>query len=379
MVATRLQESAAPSAASTESARAPAKKRAYFVDILRLIASFQMVNGHTLDAVLMNEARGGAYWGDYLWFRGMVSVSFMFVAGFAFHLATLARFEKHRSSRDEVRKRFRRGVDLILIGYLLRVPYDYIHRWGEVPSELIDVLMRCNVLQCIGITLLILEGLTVLAKRPRQVAIAAALISALLIALAPFTDAWIPTGTWHPLLAYVSHQAGSMFPVVPWSTFMLAGCAMGFVSMPEGSNTHWRVSFSRLLLIFASLWALKFALQSSPVSFVTSVTHANSRPVFILERLAAVTLTIAALNLIALPIKRFPKFLLALSGETLFLYVFHLVVIFSLPFGVYRMVGKTLSFPQAFGVSACMLLLTAAAGLGWARFKIWRAARKAHA
>ncbi len=377
MVATRLHETASPEAESAPLPVAKIKKRAYFVDILRLIASFQMVNGHTLDAVLMNEARGGAYWGDYLWFRGMVSVSFMFVAGFAFHLATLARFEKHRASRAEVNRRFRRGVDLIIIGYLLRVPYDYLHRWSEVPESLIETLLRCNVLQCIGIVLLTLEALTVLAKRPRQVALGAAVIAAVLVALAPVTDAMIPQGAWHILLAYVSHQAGSMFPVVPWGTFMLAGCAIGYWAMPEGSATHWRVSFGRLIAVFFGLWVLQQGMEASPWSFVTGETHPSSRPAFIVERVAAVTLAIAVLNLLALPITRFPKFLRTLSGETLFLYVFHLVVIFSLPFGVSRMIGRTLDFPQAFVVSACMLVLTAVCGLGWARFKAWRATRKA--
>ncbi|MEM6730941.1 MAG: heparan-alpha-glucosaminide N-acetyltransferase domain-containing protein [Myxococcota bacterium] len=376
MVATRVHDAADPSAQLPPERAPKSKPRAYFVDILRLIASFQMVNGHTLDAVLVDSARGGEYWGDYIWFRGMVSVSFMFVAGFAFHLATLARFEKHRASRPEIHRRFRRGVDLIIIGYLLRVPYDYLHRWSEVPSELIDVLLRCNVLQCIGISLLILETLTVLAKRPRQVAVAASAICAGLVIVAPAADALVPEGPWHILLAYVSHQSGSLFPVIPWATFMLSGCAIGFFAMPQGSSTPWRVSFLRLMAVFAGLWALGQVMDLSPVSFVTAETHVNSRPSFIVERLGAITFAIAILCLVSFPIRRFPKVLRTLSGETLFLYVFHLVVIFSLPFGVSRTIGRTLSFPEALGVSAVMLVLTATAGLGWNRFKRWRTERK---
>ena len=38
------------------------KKRArvWFVDVVRLIASFQMINGHTLDALMVDELRQGA-------------------------------------------------------------------------------------------------------------------------------------------------------------------------------------------------------------------------------------------------------------------------------------------------------------------------------
>jgi len=189
-----------------------------------------MVNGHTLDAVLALEFRAGPYWGDYLWFRGMVSVAFMFVAGFAFHLATLARFEKHRSRPQEIRKRFRRGVDLIIIGYLLRFPFDYLHRLGDIPNGLSDVLLRCNVLQCIGVTLIILEALTVWCRSPRQVVLFAGLLAAGATLIAPLTDPLVPGGVWQVFLSYVSHQSGSLFPLIPWSTFMLSGAVIGYLS-----------------------------------------------------------------------------------------------------------------------------------------------------
>ncbi|MEM6531361.1 MAG: heparan-alpha-glucosaminide N-acetyltransferase domain-containing protein [Myxococcota bacterium] len=378
MVATRSPEPPAGIAPPIEGEASVLKPkgRAYFVDILRLIASFQMVNGHTLDAVLLPSARGGPYWGDYIWFRGMVSVSFMFVAGFAFHLATLARFEKHRASPEEVRKRFRRGVDIILIGYLLRVPYDYLHRWSEVPSTLVDQLLRCNVLQCIGVTLIVLEALTIWLKKPEHVAYAASALAALAIIAAPITDAWVPAGPAHVLLAYLSHQAGSLFPVIPWSTFMLAGCAIGFWAMPASSATPWRTTLVRLLAVAAGLWVFGEILEASPWTLTTTATHSNSRPRFIVERLTAIVLAIAVLCLVASPIRRFPSFLRTLSSETLFLYVFHLVVIFSLPFGVARLIGKTLPLHQAVWVSLFMLIFTAAAGLGWSRLKRWRKERR---
>lgn len=335
-----------------------------------------MVNGHTLDAVLLDSARGGSVWGDYLWFRGMVSVSFMFVAGFAFHLATLARFEKHRARPEEIKRRFRRGVDLIIIGYLLRVPYDYLFRPSEIPDTLIDQLLRCNVLQCIGVTLIVLELLTVLAKRPRQVAVAATLLAATIVCLAPLTDPIDPHGPFHIVLSYVSHEAGSMFPVIPWATFMLAGAAIGFWAMPDGARTRWPLTLSRLLIVTLVLWAVSKLIAVAGISNSLPGVHPNSHPRFIVERLMSVTLLTAGLCLVSFRIKRFPKLLRTLSGETLFLYVFHLVVIFSLPFGVSRTIGRTLALPQALVVSCAMLVVTVAAGVAWNRSKSWRQQRR---
>ena len=80
-------------------------KRVVFVDVLRLIALAQMVNGHTLHAVLQATERQGEFYQGYLWFRGLVSVAFMLVAGLAFHITTLARFERHRSDPAARRRR----------------------------------------------------------------------------------------------------------------------------------------------------------------------------------------------------------------------------------------------------------------------------------
>ena len=67
--------------------RAP---RVWFVDVVRLLASLQMVNGHTLDAVMLPALKQGSFFDTYNWGRGLVSVGFLMVAGIAFHVSTLA-------------------------------------------------------------------------------------------------------------------------------------------------------------------------------------------------------------------------------------------------------------------------------------------------
>ena len=67
--------------------------RVLFVDVVRLCALLQMINGHTLDAVLALSERVGPGFERYRFARGLVSVAFLVVAGIAFFLTTLARFE----------------------------------------------------------------------------------------------------------------------------------------------------------------------------------------------------------------------------------------------------------------------------------------------
>jgi hypothetical protein len=65
---------------STESHAAPARPpRVWFVDVVRLLASLQMVNGHTIDAVLLPSIEQGPIFDRYNWARGLVSVCFLMV------------------------------------------------------------------------------------------------------------------------------------------------------------------------------------------------------------------------------------------------------------------------------------------------------------
>ena len=96
--------------------------RVVVVDALRLLATVQMVEGHTLDAVLALDLRSGAAFELWRWARGLTSVAFLFAAGLSFYLATVRRLDAHLASRAERRRRFTRGATLIGVGYALRAP-----------------------------------------------------------------------------------------------------------------------------------------------------------------------------------------------------------------------------------------------------------------
>ena len=129
----------------TTGAQLPASRppRVWFVDVVRLLASLQMVNGHTLDAVMLPALKQGPFFDTYNWGRGLVSVGFLMVAGIAFHVSTLARFERHRANPVAIRARFRRALVVIaavgvqrelehqpLAGTLDRQQLQVVHRIG---------------------------------------------------------------------------------------------------------------------------------------------------------------------------------------------------------------------------------------------------------
>ncbi|MEZ6197095.1 MAG: heparan-alpha-glucosaminide N-acetyltransferase domain-containing protein [Planctomycetota bacterium] len=356
-------------------ARAP---RVWFVDILRLIASFQMINGHTLDAVMVTAIRHGEFYERYLWFRGLVSVTFLAVAGIAFHLSTLCRFEKHKGDPAAVRRRFRRAGIIILVGYLLAFPWGAFNPDASLREAAWYYFRSVGVLHCIGASLIALELVTLLARRASQVVWASAVLALGCFAVAPFMDARIADDASHWGLNWVSHQGGSPFPLFPWAGFVFAGLVAGSFAMPQGGRTPFARSTGRFALVTlgaAALWGL--ALLVPWRLFDVEVHHPATAPAHSLEKLVAVLSLVVLLAIACRPLRNLPAFFRALSSETLVIYAFHLVVLFYPGIAIARRFDHSLSLPRAAGVSAFMLVLTCGFTWFWHRAKARLAARAA--
>lgn len=340
------------------------RPRIWFVDVVRLIASIQMINGHTLDVLLIDAVREGELWARYTWVRGLTSVAFLSVAGIAFHLATLARFEAHRSSRAEVTKRFRRAGVLILLGYLLRFPVGAFSGDPAAAAEAWGLFFQCGVLQAIGVALFFLELATVLARRPRQVVWLAGIGAVAILAAAPFLHHVPIEGAFYPFTSYLTHAGGSLFPVFPWAGFVLAGVVIGWLCMPQGGRTDPRVAVPRLALVTAALAAARFGVDAlGPIG--PPDAPLSTAPAFALEKLATVIGIVTVLGIVCARIRTLPRLLRILSAETLFVYVFHLWVLYATVLGIEERWGRSLSPWQAAGASAAMITLTVSATAVW--------------
>lgn len=340
-------------------------RRAVFVDVLRLVASVQMVMGHTIDGLLLDALREGAVYDNWRWVRGLTSVAFMLAAGMSYHLTTLARFERHKSDPSNARRRLRRGVELIALGYLLHLPLGAFSSDPNVALAAWQGFAIADVLQCIGLSILMLEAMTIFARRPAQVAIACALGATAFFALAPMADAVDPSGPWRPLLSYLTHRGGSLFPLFPWCGYVLAGVAAAYLIAPERPDgVAWRALVATL-----GATALAVAVSMSELSLADTATGYSARPAVATIKVAAVLALVAALAFATQHFTRLPRVLQVLAGESLAIYVSHLLVLYGAGIGVTALVGHTLSLPAALAVGLAMVLGAALAALGWHRIK----------
>jgi uncharacterized membrane protein len=351
------------------SASEPAAPRAHFVDLLRLVMSVQMIAGHTIDALLARELRAGPVFDAWTWVRGLTAVGFLVAAGVSFHLSSLSRWDAYREDRASRRRRARRALALIAIGYLLHAPAGALSGDPEVARRAIEEAQIVDVLQCIGVTLLALEAASAIAKSARAAVLLAAALAIATIALAPLAAALdCEASGARAACNYLSRTGGSLFPLLPWSGFVLAGVVAAALALPEGARTPPLRSAGRLALLAGLAIVASLALEIAWEPPRDPLTY-SAWPPFSLARLAWVLAIAAALAAASHAITALPRALRTLAAETLFLYVTHLLALYGMGVGLSRWIGPTLAVGPAVLVALAMITASSFGALAWARWK----------
>lgn len=324
----------------------PGRGRVVVLDLLRLLAAVQMVQGHTIDAVLAQSARAGEVHAAWLWLRGTTSVAFLFAAGLSFHLATLGDLAGHRRNREAVKHRFRRAGTLIALGYALHLPLAAMARSDpQAAAAALRLFFAVDVLQCIGATLIALECLALVLRSRRAVEWAAGLLGASVLLLASRLAVLDPHGTFLPLLNYVSPRAGSIFPLFPWAAHMLLGVWLwGLVLAGEAQVARWTL---------AAALAHACALCADWLDATLVHTH--------LARLGWVLVAGAALVSAERVTRSWPTWVWRVSGSTLFIYAFHVLLVYGQGVGLASLVGPTL--PPVAAIAVALLVMALSFGL----------------
>ena len=327
--------------------------RVMVLDLLRLAATVQMVQGHVVDAVLAPEFRSGAIHDAWAWLRGLTSVAFMFVAGWSFQLATLRDLARHRRDRAAVARRFRRGGSLIALGYALHLPIGTIA--GALGADAaLQAGLVVDVLQCIGVCLLLLEALVLLLPTRRSIEVTCCVLGAGVLALSPLLQSVQPHGPLLPLANYLTPRGGSLFPLFPWAAHVLLGAGLG--GLLVGSDAA--VSRGpRLLAGACALLGVSFVAGSAGSTLIAD--H--------LGRLGWVLGAASLLTRLEPAARTWPSWTRRLAGETLFVYAFHVLLVYGQGVGLASIVGERLAPLPAAALALLVLIGSATCALGYER------------
>jgi uncharacterized membrane protein len=235
-------------------------------DWLRGIATIVMVQTHAL-ALLRPVLRAGPFFDRLQALDGLVAPSFVFTAGFSIALVQVrGAADGQRLAR--IRRTSRRIGEVLLVATLVNWMWFPIFREPHW-------ILRIDILQCIGLSLLLaLPLLALLAPYPRVIPWAT-----LALALAAFGTAPLAEHIPDPLGHFLNISTGSVFPLLPWAGYVYLGASIGAVA----ASRSRRVLLAWLFALAALGWAVHLAgpfwgwLYPAHAFWVTDPTNHGNR------------------------------------------------------------------------------------------------------
>jgi uncharacterized membrane protein len=337
------------------------KHRIIFIDLMRAFAVLQMVQGHTINVLLAEQYRNADYIFYAVWnfMRGMTAPIFMFTAGTVFTYLFRS-VQKPFSENPRVKKGIKRGLLLIGIGYLLRYPTWTVFDFSEVSELSWKIFQAVDVLQLIGISLLLLLLVLYLAEKTKisdTIFFSAATL--VIFFSSPFFETidWV---SYFPkfIASYFYTGTGSLFPIFPWAGYVVAGGVLGNY-LAKNPNVLKTKRFSLILAVFGSVFILISYSSDLVLNFLGySITNIQTDPGVIVFRVGFVLILNAIVSFIALKVEKIPQLLILVGRNTLLIYVVHLILLYGSAWnpGINFFWGK--SFNGWLSTIAAILMIT---------------------
>lgn len=335
-------------------------KRIIYVDIMRAIAVIMMIQGHTVDTLLASEYRTMDSIAYSVWhaFRGFTAPIFMFTAGLIFtYLLKSDNFDILKNPR--IKKGLKRGLLLILIGYILRYPTYSIFDFSNVNQTQWDIFFAVDALHLIGFGMLVIIFSVFLAKRAHlnmNVIIYSFIIFLLIFSPLIVKVDWIKVFP-HFIASYFTRNYGSLFPIFPWLVYVLAGSLLGnYLYKNDGIYLKKRFSFT-LSIIGASLIAVSLLFFSSKSSVEGEMSYWYYSNGLIFLRVGYVIFLNSLLAFVVRKLNSIPKIIRDTGKKTLMLYVLHVVILYGSAWfpGLYKYYGKSFTLVETLIAAFLML------------------------
>ena len=292
---------------------------------MRAFAILMMLQGHFIDTLLNPFYRDESNTVYRIWsyFRGITAPTFFTISGLVF-LYLLLRSKAKGEDSKRIKKGFYRGLLLIAIGYLLR-----INIFGWLKGEFSNYVFVVDVLQCIGLSLIILIGCYILLyKHIRLLSLLLLILGCFCFLTEPLYRSLNLSHVPEFLANYMTKTNGSIFTILPWFGFTAFG---GFLATVFFSHVH-RNKFRLLtvisffifgsLLIEYSSWLLMKLYLWSDIELFKSCAYYN----YLFTRFGNV-LIIFGVFYAAEPFLK-GSLISKIGQKTLSIYVIHFIIIF---------------------------------------------------
>jgi uncharacterized membrane protein len=336
-----------------------------------------MIETHVSNATLAPEILSSVVFRYVNFINGLVAPSFLFASGMAYAVTTRRKLNDYLSLGPPLFKQLLRVLLILVIGYCLHLPVFSLRAvLTETTVEQWEHFFQVDILQCIAVTLLCLQLILLLVRNELRLYSVAAVLGVTFVVAAPFiwqVDFWtmIP---W-PIAAYMNGIRHSLFPLFPWSAFLLAGGLTGYFfarsrerTVVEGTDPTWR----SLLWIGGSAILLGIAIEPLIPNIYPSHDYWRSGPGFFFLRLGIIMMLCGLMHLYQHARGVSSGSVVTLFGrESLLVYVLHLQLIYG-TFGSFNFkeeAGQSFAYTEAAIATVVLIGLMYASAFGWSRIK----------
>ncbi|MBT2163046.1 heparan-alpha-glucosaminide N-acetyltransferase domain-containing protein [Zobellia barbeyronii] len=317
--------------------------RLYFIDAMRAWAILMMLQGHFIDGLLDTAFRDGSSVTFSIWkyFRGITAPVFFTVSGFIFTFL-LIKGDKTGLQNPRVKKGIKRGLELLFIGYLLRMDL-----FGLLQGKIYDSFYLVDVLHCIGLSLLGIIGVYLLSQKRKKYIFPTALVSitVLLFIFEPTYKTWSFSFLPDAFANYLTKSNGSVFTILPWFGYAAFGAFLSVVFTKFKNFKHlYSVAIPLFAITGAALIAYSSDLflhlsQSTDLQLFANVYFNN----YLFIRLGDVLLVFSVFMLLRGLLKH--STVLKLGQSTLSIYIVHFIILYGsfTGLGLYRFFHHSLT------------------------------------
>jgi uncharacterized membrane protein len=269
------------------------RDRLAYIDWLRGFACIAMFEVHAYDAWPSAAARQSAVVGWSRFSGTLPAPLFIFLAGVSCALVADRMDRRQASARAIGTRTMKRGAQILAFALLFRLQEYLLGLPGAQATD----LLRVDILNLIGVSIILLGVLCWFAQTPRA-RVAFAVVAALAVAmLAPLIwTSWRPSGLPWYIESYFDgvHNLGVpqawLFPIFPWAAFAFTGLAFGSFLFAS----DWKEKPGRLASLFglsgAGLFVLSLGLDHSRLHLYSAYDYWHTSPNFFLARVGLVLL-----------------------------------------------------------------------------------------
>lgn len=223
------------------------KPRMQFLDWTRGVAALIMLQGHVFDAMATGAQRQSSPFVLSQFLGGMPPAIFLFLTGVTLAFLMESQERKELPAWEKLKGIAYRSRYLLLIAILFR-----LQLWLSGGGAWTD-LLRVDILNCMGVSVLLLAPLALLGRMQR---LRASIVTGLAVACAaPLIAHANWTGAPELLKNYLAPNP-MLFPIFPWTAFLAFGVATGTIlkiasSRDLGRFAQWAAVVG-FVLIFGS-------------------------------------------------------------------------------------------------------------------------------